>query len=124
MTTGFEDLELHGLGDLAAVLGGSEDSFTGVLLHLIAKADPSNRARLLLAFPRQVRAWELWMEARPTPNGGQMLALLADDDPYHIDIDLAGLPAEQAYELGRLTHAMVERAVAHARDQQGEVTNR
>lgn len=49
--------------DLARALGGSEDSFTGLLLTLIEKADPGNRARLRLAFPRQVAAWEYWMDA-------------------------------------------------------------
>lgn len=67
---------LHGLGDLALALGGSEDSFTGKLLQLIAKADPSNRDRLRLGFPRVVRAWELWMATSPTPTASDLLAAL------------------------------------------------
>jgi hypothetical protein len=47
--------------ELALALGGSEDSFTGQLLALIAKADPGNRSRLRKGFPRHVAAWELWM---------------------------------------------------------------
>jgi hypothetical protein len=75
-TDAFSDLELHGIGDLALVLGGDETSFTGDLLRLIAKADLENRQRLRLAFPRQVHAWETWMSMRPTPTGEQLLAAL------------------------------------------------
>lgn len=55
-------------GDLARFLGGDADSFTGDLLHLIAKADPGNRERLGIAFSREVCAWQLWQgfEQRPT----------------------------------------------------------
>lgn len=48
---------------LCIFLGGSTDSFTGMLLHLIAKADPFNLNRLRRAFPEEVRAWQIWMEA-------------------------------------------------------------
>lgn len=51
--------------DLVLFLGGSPDSFTGLLLTLIAKADPGNRARLAEAFPGQVAAWEAWCELAP-----------------------------------------------------------
>ncbi len=72
---------MHGIGDLASALGGSEDSFTGCLLKLIAKADPDNRERLRLAYPRVVRAWEVWMTMRPTPTADELQAELeADDD--------------------------------------------
>lgn len=47
-------------GELALFLGGSEDSFTGLLLALIAKADPGNRSRLSMAFPVEVAAWYAW----------------------------------------------------------------
>lgn len=67
---------MHGIGDLARALGGSEDSFTGQLLKLVAKADPDNRERLRIAFPRAVRAWELWMATSPTPTAGELLAAL------------------------------------------------
>lgn len=66
---------MHGIGDLALCLGGSENSFTGGLLKLIAKADPVNRERLRAGFPRQVKAWELWM-ATDAPTGDELLALL------------------------------------------------
>lgn len=71
------DHPLDGIGDLALLLGGSETSFTGQLLLLIAKADPGNRARLAVAFPRAVRAWELWQATSPTPIAVQLLAELA-----------------------------------------------
>jgi hypothetical protein len=62
-------MELTTYAELALALGGSEDSFTGQLLLLIAKADPGNRARLRAGFPRDVAAWELWMAS-----GGHMTA--------------------------------------------------
>ncbi len=55
--------------DLVLFLGGSPDSFTGLLLVLIAKADPGNRARLTEAFPRQVAAWEEWCASAPLTRG-------------------------------------------------------
>ena len=47
--------------DLCLYLGGSEDSFTSLLLQLIAKSDPGNRERLRGAYPHEVYAYELWM---------------------------------------------------------------
>jgi hypothetical protein len=69
---------MHGLGDLALCLGGSENSFTGDLLKLIVKAQatPLNLARLRLAFPREVWAWELWMLTSPPPTGDEMRHML------------------------------------------------
>jgi hypothetical protein len=51
--------------DLVLFLGGGPGSFTGMLLTLIAQADPANRARLRCGFPRQVAAWEAWAKHRP-----------------------------------------------------------
>jgi len=48
--------------ELCLALGGDMTSFTGVLLCLIAKADPGNRARLRQGFPKHVAAWEMWTE--------------------------------------------------------------
>lgn len=62
------DKQLWGTGDLALFLGGSEDSFTGDLVHLIAKADPGNRIRLQEAFPAEVDAYQTWMSL--SHNGG------------------------------------------------------
>ena len=56
------DAPIRHTHDLARFLGGSGDSFTGQLIDLIAKADPGNRVLLREAFPRQVEAWEAWME--------------------------------------------------------------
>lgn len=52
-------------GDLCLFLGGSNGSFTGMLLYLTAKADPGNLARLREGFPREVRAWEIWHTTDP-----------------------------------------------------------
>jgi hypothetical protein len=61
---------------LAVFLGGADDSFTGELLKLVARADPGNRARLREAFPREVRAWEIWASLEEPPTAEQMAALL------------------------------------------------
>lgn len=65
---------------LALFLGGSEDSFTGQLLHLIAKADPGNRARLRRGFPQEVAAWEMWMGNPPMTSAAMTAALQATPD--------------------------------------------
>ena len=58
-----DDHKVETWGELCLALGGSRDSFTGLLLTLIEKADPGNRARLRAGFPRQVAAWERWVAA-------------------------------------------------------------
>jgi hypothetical protein len=65
----WDGMQLWGTGDLARFLGGSEDSFTGLLLVLIAKAQstPENFSRLELAFPREVAAWVMWQSMSPVP---------------------------------------------------------
>lgn len=60
------------LGDLALFLRGSEDSFTGVLLSLIAKADPGNRACLRRGFPEAVATWEAWQSCTETPTAAEL----------------------------------------------------
>ena len=63
-TTGFLPPQ-HNVRDwrgLCLFLGGDSTSFTGRLLDLIAKADLGNRARLRLAFPWEVAAYEVWNE--------------------------------------------------------------
>lgn len=74
------DHPLLDLGDLALALGGEMTSFTGRLLELVAKADPENRQRLRVAFPREVRAWELWQEHAPEITAGQLKDLVDDDE--------------------------------------------
>jgi hypothetical protein len=74
---------MHGLGDLALFFGGSETSFTGKLLELIAKADRGNLDRLRVAFPVEVRAWEVWMHTSPTPTADELQAVLDSLDHYH-----------------------------------------
>lgn len=73
------DRQLDGLGDLALFLGGSEDSFTGKLLALIAKAQstPANLAGLERGFPREVTAWRVWRSmGDPTPTAADLCAAL------------------------------------------------
>jgi hypothetical protein len=73
-TDAWQDRVIWGTGDLALFLGGSESSFTGMLLVLIAKAQatPENSSRLELAFPHVVRAWQTWQSMSPTPTFRQL----------------------------------------------------
>lgn len=66
---------MYGTGDLARMLGGSEDSWTGDLVNLIAKSDPPHKAALRAAFPMHVAAYEAWMDASP-PTFENVLELL------------------------------------------------
>jgi hypothetical protein len=73
---------------LAIPLGGSDDSFIGQLLYLIAKADMGNYVRLKDAFPREVVAYELWhmaCEAYPrTPTVREMADLIREIDNVRV----------------------------------------
>ena len=51
------EYDLQAFGDIVA---GHGDWFTAELIRLVAKADESNRSRLRLAFPVEVRAYEAW----------------------------------------------------------------
>jgi hypothetical protein len=81
-TTSWEDRQMWGTGDLALFLGGSGDSFTGLLLVLITKAQatPGNYSRLKSAFPREVRAWETWNSMSPAPTFAQLREALQEQD--------------------------------------------
>lgn len=81
MTEAWDDRQIDATWDLAVFLGGSHDSFTGKLLDLVAKADPGNRARLEMAFPRQVAAWKLWQSMSPAPTFRQLREALDGPDP-------------------------------------------
>jgi hypothetical protein len=72
-----DDHKVHLWHELCLALGGSPDSFTGLLLSLIEKADPGNLARLRAGFPRQVAAWEIWMTDAATLTAGELKAALA-----------------------------------------------
>jgi hypothetical protein len=76
-----EDRQMFGTGDLALFLGGSEDSFTGLLLVLMQKADPGNLARIRAGFPREVQAWETWNLMSPAPTPRQLRETLAGQTP-------------------------------------------
>lgn len=71
-TDAWQDREMWGTGDLAVFLGGSEDSFTGLLLLLMQKADPGDLARIRRGFPREVLAWETWNSMSPVPTFRQL----------------------------------------------------
>lgn len=43
--------------------GHPRDNFHAILYGLIHKADQQNKARLRLAFPEEVQAWEMWVAA-------------------------------------------------------------
>lgn len=81
-TDAWNDRQMWGTGDLAVFLGGSEDSFTGLLLVLIAKAQatPENYSLLKFAFPREVRAWETWQSMSPVPTFAQLREALQEQD--------------------------------------------
>ncbi len=65
---------LHSVEQLAVFLGGSGDSFTGLLLRLIAKADWSNKIRLSIAFPVEVQVYEMWQAHEPAPTWDELRA--------------------------------------------------
>lgn len=73
----YGDLAIAITGQLAVFLGGTEDSFTGLLLVLIAKADPINKARLRSAFPEVVRAYDTWMSFDTAPTWDQLKSALS-----------------------------------------------
>jgi hypothetical protein len=78
------DTPVTDTGHLAVVLGGSEDSFTGMLLELMHKADPGNRMKLAQAFPLAHIALEIWMALPEPPTFAQMQEIMepppGDDD--------------------------------------------
>jgi hypothetical protein len=107
---GWADRQLWGTGDLAVFLGGSEDSFTGLLLVLITKAQstPANFSRLSLAFPREVSAWMVWNAMSPVPTSSElrsaleMHAELYGDETPSGPGEMANLTAEWAKREGIL----------------------
>ncbi|HEV2452214.1 MAG TPA: hypothetical protein VGS62_09845 [Streptosporangiaceae bacterium] len=82
-TDAWADRSIPTTHQLALFLGGSPDSFTGLLLVLIAKAQatPENMGRLELAFPREVTAWKTWQSMSPAPTFRQMQAALDRLEP-------------------------------------------
>ncbi len=64
-------------GRLALFLGGSPTDFIGLLIHLIAKADPGHRGRLRLGFPDEVLAWELWSAMEDVPTARELVTVIA-----------------------------------------------
>jgi hypothetical protein len=73
---------MYGLGDLALCLGGDNGSFTLKVLELVYKAGQTidNLRAMYRGFPRQVRAYALWMywakAPDPPPTGDELLAVL------------------------------------------------
>jgi hypothetical protein len=76
--------------DLCLFLDGSPTSFTGMLLTLIAKADPGNRARLRAEFPRHVAAWETWVGLAPCTWGELDAATAAVAERRTVTFDVSG----------------------------------
>ena len=81
-TDAWGDRPIPTTAQLALFLGGSEDSFTGMLLVLIAKAQatPENFSRLELAFPEAVAAWRMWQSMSPAPTFRQLREALERAD--------------------------------------------
>jgi len=50
----------HDKANIGNIVAGHGDWFTALLLRLINKADSSNRARLAIGFPEEVKAYEEW----------------------------------------------------------------
>lgn len=101
------EAQVDGLGDLALFLGGSEDSFTGEVLKLITKGQstPDNMDRLIVAFPREVVAWSVWMAQPEAPTAAELLAaLVSAPDPVVLDPATELLPVQtDRLQLVRLT---------------------
>jgi len=102
----WNDRPIYATGDLAILLGGSPDSFTGRLLELIAKADAENRGRLKLAFPRETMAWQVWQSVSPAPTFRQMSDLMADIEGR---VETPGYLAELGY--GMYCGLMIDRDI-------------
>ena len=78
----WDDRTIYSTSELALFLGGSETSFTGMLLVLIQKADSGNKARLRLGFPREVMAYDNWQSMSPAPTFAQLReAMVAAESP-------------------------------------------
>jgi len=96
------DRQLDGLGDLCMFLGGEwadpgKGSFIGELLKLIAKAAPDRLAGLAAGFPREVRAWTVWMPMSPTPTAAELYEVLTRADANRrVLLDIAKWPAARA----------------------------
>lgn len=75
-----DDYPLSGLGDLAIFFGGSDDSWTGLFLRLVAKSDHEHRERLREAFPLLVVGWEVWMR-QTSPTVGSLATALGQIAP-------------------------------------------
>lgn len=66
------------------MIGGSEGSFTGDLLALIARADQHNLMRLTVAFPHAVVLYMAWQSQPEVPTYAQLAAALAELDKHHL----------------------------------------
>lgn len=75
-----DDEVIDDMVTLARFLGGDTDSFTHVLLGLIAKSDPNNLNRLASAYPHEVRAFIMWRSMAPIHAHGLIRLLRATED--------------------------------------------
>lgn len=91
---------MDGIGDLAVFLGASPDgwkqSFVGLLLQLIVKAQatPEKMMRIAISFPQEVHVWLTWMRTSPTPTADQLRAILEEQQFNYADLlDIDDLPS-------------------------------
>jgi len=68
----YADLQIAETCDLALFLGGSPDSFTGMLLLLFEKADAGNRAMLASVFVEPYALWAIWHALDPAPTFAEL----------------------------------------------------
>ncbi|MFI7608881.1 hypothetical protein ACIBTV_27725 [Micromonospora sp. NPDC049366] len=97
------DRQLDGLGDLALFLGGSENSFTGDLLKLLAKAQstPERLRPLAFAFPREATAWLVWQRTQPIPLAAELCGALIENDDKGRTLDSLVAEVVPAWESQR-----------------------
>lgn len=99
MTDAWDDRPIRTTAELAVFLGGSEDSFTGLLLTLIekARATPVNMMRLEKGFPREVEAWKAWQSMPQIPTFRELReALDALDEPARRGLEMLKEAAAKA----------------------------
>lgn len=80
---------------LALFLGGSEDSFTGHLVYLIAKGHPQHDGRVARGYPGPVRAYQVWMAASSQPTAKQLYEAIERDCNIRRMGEIGYIPADK-----------------------------
>jgi hypothetical protein len=65
---------------IGELVGGQGDWFTARLMHLIGHADLRNRARIRIAFPEEMAAFDEWYNATRDEKGSTIEELLGDEE--------------------------------------------